>query len=583
MTNAKPANGGFQCLHWDCKAAQRHQVTRASRMECHVCGRKKAEAISPKKENMVEWAREQAEGQRTKAQSGTAMPPGQGKSRAARFRRQANQADDAGAKSYSTVVSGQAAPSPIPVVKSSPALVLDAVSKAVSETQAESRKVGFSQEQADRFAKVAPCLANICDALVKEKQPPPWDETRDPKATVDSFLKDSRTYVKSKELGNVEAEVERFTSATLLFPDSHPQAAGMKKQKEAAEQQLKKLQRDSPTPDLTVASLEEVGAAYKRATQTRQDRTQKAREQALERRQERRKQLDALKAELQEFSDALEILEDGLEEAYAHRIDSQEQYDESVRGSIRTLIQENGGQGDMDWDGLPANWMQEPQKDRHVEELTAQREAMRTKFAETEEALAAALADSADIAREAQQKREQAEQAAARLEEARAEAAGKEAAAVAAAQAAEAEATKAREDLKAAQGVPLEPDSELDPDLMPVFDYSEITAPQVMVLHKAWKVLQYLRWSNGVRVTFAEFGMTGCYWKKIIGDQWASVYKTAPGDTDIVHPQILRLLAFALEKVATDLFSKVTEPDAATTKKRADAVIAALAKRRKCQ
>ena len=61
----------------------------------------------------------------------------------------------------------------------------------------------------------------------------------------------------------------------------------MRKKLEAAKKTLETLKKDTPTLGLTVASLHEVLAAHKKASQTRLDRTNTYRTAASERRQER--------------------------------------------------------------------------------------------------------------------------------------------------------------------------------------------------------------------------------------------------------------------------------------------------------
>ena len=70
-----------------------------------------------------------------------------------------------------------------------PPLEVREVNKAVKEAETQARKVGFTQQQAEDFADVAPALKAVCEALAKERRPAPWQE-RDPAKTAESFLKD---------------------------------------------------------------------------------------------------------------------------------------------------------------------------------------------------------------------------------------------------------------------------------------------------------------------------------------------------------------------------------------------------------
>ena len=125
---------------------------------------------------------------------------------------------------------------------------------------------------------------------------------------------------------------------------------------------------------------------------------------------------------------------------------------------------------------------------------------------------------------------------------------------------------------------------DLDPDLLPDLDCDrKMTESQIGLLDKTWNILQHLRWSTDTAVTFRDLDIPGPDLKDIIGAQWAAVYEKDPEEGENVHPQILRLLAFALEKIATKILSKREEPDRSAAKKQADEVIATLAKRRKRQ
>ena len=134
-------------------------------------------------ENTVEWARPEREAQLTMTQTGRAKPPGQGTSRAARLRKR-NKPGDEGAPSYLAAAKGGAAAkekstgesiaaSCIHVIASPPAMVVAAVSSAVTQAEREARRIGFDKKVAESFATIAPALMTVCESLTKERHPAP--------------------------------------------------------------------------------------------------------------------------------------------------------------------------------------------------------------------------------------------------------------------------------------------------------------------------------------------------------------------------------------------------------------------------
>ena len=123
-------------------------------------------------------------------------------------------------------------------------------------------------------------------------------------------------------------------------------------------------------------------------------------------------------------------------------------------------------------------------------------------------------------------------------------------------------------------------DIDLDPDFLPELPARKIVPEGFQVMNRAWCVLQQVRWIANTPVTFADLGISHEDIKLLIGEQWGAVYKADPAWDVCVHPQILRLLACALEKLDAK-FTELGEEEKKGAKRAATETMEALTKRRK--
>ena len=471
----------------------------------------------------------------------------------------------------------------VPIAPSPPPLETTEAAAAVARMAKDSRKVGFTKEEAERFTAVAPCLAEVCISLSKEKHPLPWDETRDPAASAESFFRDSKTLGKSKDLEQAEAEVERLNSACVLFPESHTFGKTVRKELETAKASLTKLQKDSPTQDLTVASLEEVLAAHKRAAQVRQDRVQKGRELAQERRTQRAQLVATLRDELAAFAQSLEELEDGLTQDYERRNAMHEQFEEEVREKIRVRIADNGGQEAMDMRIPPqARPNGENGAEAHGQVLQQQRDAMKKYLEEAEKTLEEKRNEATKLADEVKKKHKDAEEAEQRLkllEEQNTRLLQQKEAARASEEAKKEEEEERTK--RAASVSPATAEVVLDVNLLPEFTCESPAPHLIAAFDHAYQVLEQVRWLAGVEVTLTVLNLTWADLLNMVGEQLKTVYLVEPPADVALHPQVLRMLHTALLRISAKLSAGSSDDERKAAEKRAEESLKAQAKRQR--
>ena len=321
-----------------------------------------------------------------------------------------------------------------------------------------------------------------------------------------------------------------------------------------------------------MASLEEVLAAHKRATQLRQDRASKGKDAAMARRAERTEMLVKLRGELEEFAQALEEVEDKLEDGYFQRAMAHEEFDEQVRQKIQSLIKENGGPEPMDTAAVPRQ--EEQVENPAVAEIRAQRDALLAQLAQADELLKTGNGKSQEEKAANEVRMKDLQEAAKEAAEAAAEAQRqKEAAAAAAAKAAAEEAEK---------GAALFLAEELDVDLLPKELTKPTTTEQMAALDKAWYILEQVKWVTDCPVTYDTLGLTPEDVSRFVGEQWACLYPVqGPLPSAVVHPQLLKLLAHVLQRMADEFLKDRAVEERKTSKLQAKEALVAQAKKRR--
>ena len=327
-----------------------------------------------------------------------------------------------------------------------------------------------------------------------------------------------------------------------------------------AQSLVAKLQKENPSEGLKASCLEEITAAYRRAMTARRDRSAKGRDAAEERRARRAEIVAKLRDELQSFAEALEELEDCVQDEYSELAQNLEQFDEQVLEEIQKKVGVEGIPVSLD---KPAD----PVLERHRQETAEglKRLAAAAKEADKRAKEAEERAKEADLKAKAAQ--EEAEELKERLEQ-RAE--GAPAAHSDGSMSVDAEAEAEQNALY----------TELDPDLLPTLPAEKIVAAGIPVLSRAWNILQQVRWAVNTPVTLTDLGIGGDDLKLLIGEQWSAVYSIDPPQEANVDPQILRLLAFALEKMDAK-FAELGEEERKTAKQDAKEALEAMAKRRR--
>ena len=245
----------------------------------------------------------------------------------------------------------------------------------------------------------------------------------------------------------------------------------------------------------------------------RKDRAAKGKEAAEVRRQSRLQHVWQLRQEVDAFEDALLALEQEVQHEFDERAEELDSYDEAVM----TEIQEKVG-------GETATMSVDRAADPLIEKHRKETEEVWARVRKAEQELENAKQEAAAKAHQGAQQAEAAE----------------------AAEAAE-EATRQEEAKKKAAWEQIE----LDPEKVPLFNLAkDMPEQQAAALDYAYQVIQQVRWMTDVQVSFRILALKTSDIQLLIGDQWSAVYENEPKETDIVHPQVLRLLATSLEKIS---------------------------------
>ena len=368
---------------------------------------------------------------------------------------------------------------------------------------------------------MAPALQCVFSSLAKERKPALWRDSKDPAATAEAFLKDSSHVAKGFQLQAAEEERQRLQSATLLFPESDPLHDVIHKKLQAAKDNVAKLAKEVPSRDLKTSCLEEVMAAYRRHVQTRRDRTQKGKDAAAARREERQEHLRVLRSELDSFEDALQEQDEGLEEAYDGLNAALDQFDEDVVAALAERVQEDPSAEVIRLD---------KHADPALEQLRKDKENLRRQLAQQDE----------------------------RIRKAEAEAAEAKAAAPTQAQAAaqQEQQGEGQDEMDTADADPLG-----DVDVTKLPDLPDPSPEAVPVLDRAWHVIHMTRWSQTARALSVEIiGIPLLDMKQLLGPLWNSVFPFDDPDPRQPLPQaVICLLDVALTKVGTKLTQRPAE------------------------
>ena len=538
--NVQAADGeGFQCLHCDCKAAQRAWLTHKGRDRCFICGRPKGEAVAPRKDLMVSWAREHAEKGRLTHTANERGAPGQGKSRMARARRSAAaaaakdpKASQGESRSYAEVVAEEAQ-ARIPVTTPSRQLDMATVHEAVKDMKIAERKVGFAEEQISSFKMIAPALLEVMESLQKERRPAALRTEKDPRDTANAFIRDSKPVTKGLDLVKAEEELAKLQSAQLLFAEGHPLHTAVTLQLNEAQAAVTRLEKDCPSPDLRASCLEEIVAAYRRAVRARKDRAHKGREAAAERRAKRAELVRQARTELDAFEDALETLEDSVQSDYDELARDLDDYDEEVLAQIQEKVGSEGPMLTMSLDKPP---------DPVIEQLRREKLAIAEKMRKMEEKIAAAEAE-ATAAKAAQE----ATRAAAETAATGAQAAGPKGQHH---PQTTAEQAAWKKECERVANVPMNPKE------LPEVD--GISDDDLLKLAKTHSLLQrYALHHAEVSLTFQDTGLTADLLHALLGPIYLRVYGDGNGGLRQVPQRmptrILNLLAIALAKLSSKI------------------------------
>ena len=128
---------------------------------------------------------------------------------------------------------------------------------------------------------------------------------------------------------------------------------------------------------------------------------------------------------------------------------------------------------------------------------------------------------------------------------------------------------------------PLELDLDLLPDMRLPEGQTELTPEAAANYQQAYQVLQQIRWLPNVRLTFQVLGISIADIKALIGEQWHKVYQEEPSPEDTAHPQVLRLLNFALEKLSATLLANRSPDERKEAQKKAREALKEQAKRQR--
>ena len=417
----------------------------------------------------------------------------------------------------------------IPVIHATEPLDLAKVSAAVKEVKTEEKKVAFTAEQAEAFKSLAPILQEVFVSLSKEKRARPWTSEKDPGQTAETFLKDSTHVAKGFELEAAELELQRLQRAQDLFPETDPLHKQIAEKLEAAKALVQRLGKTVPSESLKTSCLAEVKAAYRRHCQARKDRSEKGRLAADERKHQRRQLVRKLKEELEEFEDALDTLDQELEDEYTQLNSDLDAFDEEVMNTLQNKL----GQ----------------EADEHS-------------INKEEDPLVARLR------RDTEEAQERVRRAEAELAKAKAEAAERGSGAT-------------------GTGEDSQPDEEMDIDALDETTLPTLDTPKpeyVPTLDRAWNVLTLARWTPLAKALSPEvIGLTTSQIKELLGPLWEQVYPAAqPTEQAPLNAAAIYLLDVALNNLGTQL-AKRSADERKTARDQAKTALGAAAKKARTQ
>ena len=514
---AKLKEGQWLCLNHVCKFAVARIPNPPGSRRCtnNECCLPKSEAMNPKLNERVRPAQPASSAKSAQVQA--AADAAREKSKAAAKAEEANK-------------SGQVA-IPVLPVQVTP-LSIPAVKEAVKLTKAAERKVAFTQQQADSFSNITPALAAVLESLAREKRPEPWSGSREAQKTADSFLKDSTHVSRCAELAEAEENLQNLQSALGHLKPTSPTYKALTTEMETAQALVGKLQKTLPSPSLQTSCFEEVKAAYRRHCQTRKDRSAKGKAAAEERKEFRREQIRLLRSELDMFEDTLEELQQDLENDYEQLTIHLERFDEEVLEILQKGRNDGAETHNMDTEADPLVAQLNRDKALAEEKVRQAEEQARERVRKAEEELNKAKAETQEAKAEAEAMKKKAEEAL--------HAAGKK--------------KNTTDPKEEAEAFDLDDALELDPELVPELEVPKgqkgLTEGAAANFEQAYQVLQQIRWMPNVQLAFQVLCISIDDVQTLVGEQWDRVYEEQPKAEDVAHPQILRLLHVALEKLS---------------------------------
>ena len=244
--------GSWLCKRLNCAWAESGKANLPFRSKCGCCLHPKSEAMNPPAHSKVQPKGAPSISVKSKDNS-------------------------AHAKSFAEVMK-EGAQALIPVLESTKPLDMTIVSEVVKAKKAEDRRVGFDEPTTQGFIKIAPALTDVFNSLKQERRANPMNQGRDPEATAEKFISDSKPVAKSNDLAKAESETERLQSILMHLPETDPQHENFQNQLKEAQLLVTRLTKEVPSRDLRASCLEEITAptkdlsAQERTGQTKDDR-----------------------------------------------------------------------------------------------------------------------------------------------------------------------------------------------------------------------------------------------------------------------------------------------------------------------
>ena len=303
--------GSWFCKRASCEWAQNSKFNLPWRQQCGCCLHKKNEALNPPAFAKIQLqfppstSLRQEQAKKDTTTKGTTQP---------------SMAEAVRAEAHAQ----------IPILASTKAVDMQEVHAAVKSVKTEARRVAFTEEQAEGFRMVAPAMLDVLESLAKERRPNPLKADKDPAATAQSFIKDSKHVGKSLDLAKAEEELTKAQAMHSMADEDDPLHDTSADRVARAQEKVDKLGKETPSENLRAHCLDEILAAYKRFVSAREDRAAKGKETAEARRQKRIQLVWQARQEIDAFEDALLTLEEEVQEEFDERALEQDAYDEEV-------------------------------------------------------------------------------------------------------------------------------------------------------------------------------------------------------------------------------------------------------------